>query len=61
MRRVDNQAVPRFRIVPDPDPEDPEIQLPDRELPDEEVDPANIFVCRKVYDFRMKRVLKNPT
>jgi hypothetical protein len=61
MRRVDHSAVPRHRIVPDPDPHDPEIQLPDRELPNEEVDPDNIFVCRKVYDFRSKRVLKNPT
>ena len=61
MRRVDNNAVPRVNIVPDPKPDDPDLPIPDRELPNEKVDPSNIFVCTKVYDFRIKRVLKNPS
>ena len=61
MRRIDHHAPPRSRIVPDMDTTDPESSALRKELPDEEVDPANIFCCRKVYDFRMKRILKNPS
>ena len=61
MRRLDHSASPRTRIVPDLDWSDPEVTLLQRELPGEDVDPANIFCCRKVYDFRMKRILKNPS
>lgn len=59
MRKHDDNALPRIKIVPDAD--HMEVTLPRRELPDQNVDPANIFVCRKVYDFRQKRILKNPS
>ncbi|XP_033639085.1 uncharacterized protein LOC117299642 [Asterias rubens] len=30
-------------------------------LPPDDASPANVFLCRQVYDFRQKRVLKNPS
>ncbi|KAK7104631.1 hypothetical protein V1264_019318 [Littorina saxatilis] len=61
IRRVDHHAIPRPRIVPDLDWSSPEVDYPQQELPSEEVDPATVFCCRRVFDFRMKRILKNPS
>ncbi|XP_022105306.1 uncharacterized protein LOC110987143 isoform X2 [Acanthaster planci] len=42
-------------------PEDPESYPWSYRLPPDDVSPENVFFCRQVYDFRQKRVLKNPT
>ncbi|PVD32330.1 hypothetical protein C0Q70_07763 [Pomacea canaliculata] len=59
MRRHENNALPRSKVVPIL--EMFEGSQYNRELPDHDVDPENVFMCRKVYDFRQKRILKNPS
>ena len=46
----------RDKVVPDP--EEP---YPYRRIPPVDQDPENVLLCRHVYDFKLKRVLKNPS
>ncbi|XP_072032592.1 uncharacterized protein [Amphiura filiformis] len=41
-------------------PEDPSGYPRQHRLPRDRIDPDSVFLCRQVYDFRQKRVLKNP-
>ncbi|KAK7507036.1 hypothetical protein BaRGS_00001887 [Batillaria attramentaria] len=61
MRRHDDSALPRSNLVPELSPSESSPVLPDKKIPSQDVDPANVFVCWKVYDFRQKRILKNPS
>ena len=46
----------RKKLVPDQ--EEP---YPSQRIPPVTLDPENILLCRNVYDFKLKRVLKNPS
>ncbi|XP_038072292.1 uncharacterized protein LOC119740892 [Patiria miniata] len=42
-------------------PENPDSYPWTYRLPPDDISPENVFLCRQVYDFRQKRVLKNPS
>ena len=54
--RMKHNLPPRKKVVPDP--EEP---YPSNRIPPVDVDPENVFLCRHVYDLKLKRVLKNPS
>ena len=54
--RTKDDLPPRKQIVPDQ--EEP---YPERRIPPVGLDPENVLLCRNVYDFKLKRVLKNPS
>lgn len=56
VERVKCNLPPRKKVVPDP--EEP---YPRHRIPSVDVDPENVFLCRQVYDIKLKRVLKNPS
>lgn len=58
MKRQEEKCPKRSPVVPDVDPASPDFR-PSR-LPPSGVDPESVFLCRKVYDVKLKRVLKNP-
>ncbi|KAH3847923.1 hypothetical protein DPMN_090259 [Dreissena polymorpha] len=39
----------------------PEEPYPDNKIPPVDADPETVFLCRQVYDIKLKRVLKNPS
>ncbi|XP_072167140.1 bromo adjacent homology domain-containing 1 protein-like [Diadema setosum] len=47
---------PSRPYVPDP----PETYPRKEAIPPHGADPESVFLCRQVYDFRQRRVLKNP-
>ncbi|XP_071081180.1 DNA ligase 1-like isoform X1 [Haliotis cracherodii] len=55
--RSDQHACVRSKVVPDLDGDSPILHR----MPGVDVDPSTVFVCRQVYDFRQKRMLKNPS
>jgi hypothetical protein len=46
----------RKKVVPEP-----EEKYPSNRIPPVDVNPENVFLCRHVYDIKLKRVLKNPS
>ncbi|XP_046561927.1 uncharacterized protein LOC124270910 [Haliotis rubra] len=55
--RSDQHACVRSKVVPDMEGDNPILHR----MPGVDVDPSTVFVCRQVYDFRQKRMLKNPS
>lgn len=53
--RKDREELPRSMVVPSVD-----YQRSSR-LPANDADPSSVFLCRQVYDFKLKRILKNPS
>ncbi|XP_066254096.1 uncharacterized protein Hers [Euwallacea similis] len=56
-KRVEEGVEERPRLVPLPDPY-PRMH---KQPPSGNIFPDMVFFCRKVYDFRQKRIVKNPT
>ncbi|WAR18762.1 BAHD1-like protein, partial [Mya arenaria] len=56
VERVRSSQPPRVSVVPTH--EDP---YPHHRIPPVDADPETIFLCRQVYDIKLKRVLKNPS
>ncbi|KAF4526197.1 hypothetical protein B566_EDAN001881 [Ephemera danica] len=59
VRQIEEGAPPRPLVVP-PLPPDPSTSWMRERMPSTRVSPDLVFFCRKVYDFRQKRMLKNP-
>ena len=60
VRRLQQAAPPRMDSVPPMDEED-EVTNQRQRIPPVNFDPDSIFLCRRVYDFKLKRLLKNPS
>ena len=56
VQRTKGYCPSRKKVVPDLD-EAPQSSR----MPPVDVDPENVFLCRHVYDLKLKRVLKNPS
>lgn len=56
-RKLDEGVAERPAIVPLPEPYPRQGKQP----PFTNISPEMVFFCRKVYDFRQKRIIKNPT
>jgi len=56
VERVKSNLPMRKKVIPES-----EEAYPRHRIPPVEVDPENVFLCRQVYDIKLKRVLKNPS
>ncbi|KAL5008526.1 hypothetical protein ScPMuIL_014107 [Solemya velum] len=57
VRRLMSVGPAREKVVPDQEEEYPRSRC----LASVQADPESVFLCRQVYDFRQKRILKNPS
>ncbi|XP_033735746.1 uncharacterized protein LOC117324171 [Pecten maximus] len=57
VQRQESGIPPQPKVVPSP--EDDYIRC--GKLPPQGCDPNNVYLCRQVYDFKLKRILKNPS
>lgn len=53
--RKETHQLPRSKVVP------PSDYPRSSRLPPDDVDISAVFICRQVYDFKLKRILKNPS
>ncbi|KAL4238928.1 Bromo adjacent y [Mactra antiquata] len=56
VERTKHNLPTRKKVVPDP-----EESYPSNRIPPVDINPENVFLCRQVYDIKLKRVLKNPS
>ena len=56
VERVRSHQAPRENVVPETDE-----PYPRHKIPPTDADPETVFLCRHVYDIKLKRVLKNPS
>ena len=59
-RQVEEGCLPRGKVVPDMDLTNEDVPKRQR-MPSLHANPETVFLCRRVYDFKLKRILKNPT
>ncbi|XP_021346581.1 uncharacterized protein LOC110445984 isoform X2 [Mizuhopecten yessoensis] len=57
LQRQENGISPQPKVVPSPEDE----YARSGKLPPQGCDPNNVYLCRQVYDFKLKRILKNPS
>lgn len=53
--RKEADQLPRSKVVPAVE------YLRSSRLPTDDADTSVVFLCRQVYDFKLKRILKNPS
>lgn len=53
--RKEADQLPRSKVVPAVE------YLRSSRLPTDDADTGVVFLCRQVYDFKLKRILKNPS
>ncbi|XP_069118161.1 uncharacterized protein [Argopecten irradians] len=57
LQRQESGIPPQPKVVPSPEDE----YVRTGKLPPQGCDPNNVYLCRQVYDFKLKRILKNPS
>ncbi|XP_060069029.1 uncharacterized protein LOC132549125 [Ylistrum balloti] len=57
LQRQEHGIPPQPKVVPSPEDE----YVRNGKLPPQGCDPNNVYLCRQVYDFKLKRILKNPS